>query len=63
MRRRLRKFATDRVKVAQAEVDTIVEALRLGVRQVDVTKDVDRSREYVRRIERDAEADGRLPKH
>lgn len=61
-RRRLRKFAADRAKAAQAEIDTIVEALRSGVRQVDVVKDSDRSREYIRRIAREAEEDGRLPK-
>lgn len=61
-RRRLRKFATDRARTARAEVDAIVDALRLGVRQVDVMRDVDRSREYVRRIARDAEQDGRLPR-
>lgn len=61
-RRKLRRFAADRAKTAQAEVDAIVDALRLGVRQVDVMKDVDRSREYIRRIARDAEQGGRLPR-
>lgn len=61
-RRKLRRFATERAQTAQAEVDAIVDALRLGVRQVDVMKDVDRSREYIRRIARDAEEDGRLPR-
>lgn len=61
-RRRLRKLAADRARAAQAEVDAIVEALRLGVRQVDVVRDIDRSREHVRKIARDAEDDGRLPR-
>lgn len=61
-RRKLRKLATDRVKAVQREADAIVEALRAGVRQVDVARDIDRSREHVRKIARDAEDAGRLPR-
>lgn len=61
-RRKLRKIAADRVKAAAAEIEAIVDALRVGVRQVDVVRDIDRSREHVRKIARDAEDDGRLPK-
>lgn len=61
-RRRLRKLATDRAKAARLEASAIVEALRVGVRQVDVARDIERSREHVRKIARDAEEDGRLPR-
>jgi hypothetical protein len=62
VRRRLRQLAVARTKAARLEADAIVEALRAGVRQVDVVRDLDRSREHVRKIAREAEADGRLPR-
>jgi uncharacterized protein YicC (UPF0701 family) len=49
-RQRLRKLARDRQRIAETEADTIAAALRLGVRQIDVAKDIARTREHVRRI-------------
>lgn len=60
-RKRLRKLASDRRKAATAESAAIVTALRAGVRQVDIARDIERSREHVRQIARQAEADGKLP--
>lgn len=49
-RQRLRKLARDRQRIANAETTAITEALRLGVRQVDVASDASRTREHIRRI-------------
>lgn len=46
--RKLRKLAADRRRAAQAEDKAIGEAIRVGVKQLDVAGYVERSREHVR---------------
>ena len=53
-RRRLRKVVADRKKLAQAEIDAIAVALRVGLKQVEVMQLVERSREHVRLAARSA---------
>jgi hypothetical protein len=47
-RRRLRKIAAERRKAAKVEDQAIAHAIRVGVKQVEVMQDVERSREHVR---------------
>lgn len=49
-RQRLRKLARDRQRIEDTEDDAIADALRAGVRQVDVAQDIGRTREHIRRI-------------
>lgn len=51
-RTKLRKIAADRERIADAEPVAIAEALAAGVKQIDIAKDLGRTREHVRRIAR-----------
>lgn len=51
-RRALRELAAQRRQAAEAEAEAIVAALRAGVRQVDIARDLDRSREHIRQVAR-----------
>jgi hypothetical protein len=57
-RTRLRKLAAERERLAADEPAAIVAALQAGVRQVDIARDLDRTREHVRRIARAHGIDG-----
>ncbi len=51
-RKKLRRLAAQRRRIADQEPAAIVEALKAGVRQMDVAEDIDRTREHIRRIAR-----------
>lgn len=51
-RAKLRKLAKDRDRIATEEPLAVVEALRAGVRQADIVRDLGRTREHIRRIAR-----------
>ncbi|HEV7651317.1 MAG TPA: hypothetical protein VGP26_24470 [Actinophytocola sp.] len=53
-REQLRQLAAERERLAEAEPAAIAAALRAGVRQADVARDVGRTREHVRRVARAA---------
>lgn len=53
-RARLRDIAAARRKAEQGEAPAVIDALKVGVRQADVARDLDRGREHIRRIARDA---------
>lgn len=57
-RRKLRRIATQRRRLAEQEPAAIVEALKAGVRQMDVAADIGRTREHIRRIARDNGIEG-----
>jgi hypothetical protein len=48
----LREIAAERKRLAEVEPAAIVAALEAGVRQADVARDIDRTREHVRRVAR-----------
>lgn len=52
-RARLRTLASKRQRQAADEVAAVQAALQAGVRQADIARDLDRSREHIRRITRD----------
>lgn len=49
-RKKLRRLAAQRRRLADQEPVAIVEALKVGVRQMDVAADIGRTREHIRRI-------------
>lgn len=51
-REELRRIATERDRLTEEEPAAIVAALKAGVRQSDVVRDIGRTREHVRRIAR-----------
>lgn len=51
-RARLRELAAERQRLADAEPAAILDALNAGVKQADIARDLERSREHVRRVAR-----------
>ena len=51
-RARLREIAAARQKAEEGEAPAVIDALKAGVRQVDIARDLDRGREHIRRIAR-----------
>ncbi|MFD6073533.1 hypothetical protein [Amycolatopsis lurida] len=53
-RARLRDIAAARRKAEGGEAPAVIAALNVGVRQADIARDLERGREHIRRIARDA---------
>lgn len=53
-RARLRDIAAARRKAEEGEAPAVIDALNAGVRQADIARDLDRGREHIRRIAREA---------
>lgn len=51
-RENLRRIAAERDRLAEEEPAAIVAALKAGVRQADVVRDIGRTREHIRRVAR-----------
>jgi predicted transcriptional regulator len=51
-RAELRRIAAERDRLTEAEPRAVVAALRAGVKQTDIARDIGRTREHVRRIAR-----------
>lgn len=52
LRAALREIADVRRRLADDETAAVLAALRGGVRQADIARDLDRSREHIRKIAR-----------